>query len=180
MLLNYKILFFSVIVLSLFSCNTDDQNMEASLPPKTQTGEQTLGFKVGDEIFAKNSPEKKPPRISYQEINGNYFLTIGADFIKNNEPKTMQIVGQGIDPLEEKSYVLEERVESKIWAGFYEGSSEDPYSYFTTDVINGTLNISYLDEKNSIISGEFEFTALNEDGTKIVIREGRFDLKYFN
>jgi len=48
----------------------------------------------------------------------------------------------------------------------------------TNDIYFGTLEILYHDIDNYILSGRFEFDAVNEDGEVIEIREGEFDLKY--
>lgn len=177
MILHLRFLFLIVVTSFLFSCSADDESIDM-LPPKTRTGEQTLGFKINGETYILNGTGTNLPRVYYQEMNGKYFLTIGADFIKDDQHKTIQIVGQDLKQLEEKAYVLEEREASKIWAGYYEGSSDVPYSFFTTNEVTGNLIITKLDQEKFIISGEFYFTALNEDGNLIKIRDGRFDLNY--
>lgn len=37
-----------------------------------------------------------------------------------------------------------------------------------------------MDEEAGIISGTFEFSVFNDDGSQIKITDGRFDMKYTN
>ena len=52
--------------------------------------------------------------------------------------------------------------------------------YTTTATVTGELKITKLDTQQRIISGTFWFDAINSDGEKVEIREGRFDMRYVN
>lgn len=42
----------------------------------------------------------------------------------------------------------------------------------------GELTITHLDEERQIVSGTFWFDAVNKQGEKVQVREGRFDMRY--
>ena len=50
--------------------------------------------------------------------------------------------------------------------------------YLTNDQIIGELNLKKFDLINQIASGTFWFDAVNSNGQKVEIREGRFDVKF--
>ena len=52
--------------------------------------------------------------------------------------------------------------------------------YTTTATVTGELKITKLDTQQRIISGTFWYDAINSDGEKVEIREGRFDMRYVN
>jgi len=45
--------------------------------------------------------------------------------------------------------------------------------------MNGELHIARFDRILGIVSGTFWFDAVNMEGEKVEIREGRFDMKYY-
>lgn len=59
--------------------------------------------------------------------------------------------------------------------GLYSNGND---SYVTTSSYTGKVNISNRDTVNSIVSGTFEFMAVNSSGEKVEVRQGRFDLNY--
>ena len=50
--------------------------------------------------------------------------------------------------------------------------------YSTTSIISGELWLKKLDTINQIVSGTFWFDAINANGGKVEIRQGRFDMRY--
>ncbi len=51
-------------------------------------------------------------------------------------------------------------------------------NYRTNTITKGELKITRFDELNRIGSGTFWFDAVNENGEKVEVREGRFDMKF--
>ncbi|MGC8751863.1 DUF6252 family protein [Hydrotalea sp.] len=62
--------------------------------------------------------------------------------------------------------------------GFYNDSNPNGNIYSTNHFVTGELNIKKLDTVNQIVSGTFWFDAVNANGQKVQIREGRFDVRY--
>ncbi|MDT0689158.1 hypothetical protein RM549_05140 [Salegentibacter sp. F188] len=176
-MLKKQILVILFFVPLIFSCSEDDDNVIDELPAKTQTGEQTLGFSIDGENFISSGTGNSGPRGFYQEVSNKNFLHIVSEFEKNNEWTSISIYGADISALEETDYKIGERVDTKIWGGITINFG-DTDAYFTTDEITGTLIITKFDKENHILSGEFEFDAVNEDGSQIKVKNGRFDLNY--
>ncbi|QZK99369.1 hypothetical protein K5L05_11390 [Flavobacterium psychrophilum] len=57
-------------------------------------------------------------------------------------------------------------------------SSPNPDYYSTKSTIVGELKITHHNFNNAIMSGTFWFDAVNSNGEKVQIREGRFDMHY--
>ncbi len=62
----------------------------------------------------------------------------------------------------------------------YFGTGPIQVSKFETDGLQytGELFIKKLDTVNQIVSGTFWFDAINSNGQKVEVREGRFDVRY--
>ena len=149
-----------------------------ALPAATQTGAQTFGCLINGEPFVPPSFGSNRPNAFYQFVDGAYTLSIYGSSGGGNE---MISIGLGtIDNLEiieqGQSYEL---IEREIPNYFVEVVSQ-PNMLITTSYSGkpGVLTITRFDE--SIISGTFEFTILDNDGNEINITDGRFDLNYTN
>lgn len=83
--------------------------------------------------------------------------------------------------LEEKMRYILTNIDSKKSAEFsiIGGMAGVPdENYNTSQNYIGELHITKLDKEKNIISGTFWFDAVNEQGKKVEIREGRFDMKF--
>jgi hypothetical protein len=60
----------------------------------------------------------------------------------------------------------------------YTDNSISFIKYTTTTSVRGELFISKLDHVSRVISGTFWFDAVDENGSKIQVQEGRFDMQY--
>jgi hypothetical protein len=80
-----RILAILAVIALLFSCRKDDSAVVFSLPPATQTGSQTFGFKLDGAIWINYGQVCQPNGGSCQEnLTGEYFssdggITINAD-----------------------------------------------------------------------------------------------------
>ena len=64
-------------------------------------------------------------------------------------------------------------------AAYQEFPCSQPFTeYITNNIITGELIIKKFDTLNQIASGTFWFDAVNANGQKVEIREGRFDVRY--
>lgn len=59
--------------------------------------------------------------------------------------------------------------------GHYSDNSLEYGEYYTTEILNGEITISFHDIENNVIAGTFWFDAGNENGEIVEIRDGRFD-----
>ena len=176
---------FLLLLASLFliNCNNDDNGNDGptdpldELPAATQTGAQTLGCLINGEPWVPPSIGPNRPNAFYQFVDGAYTLGISGTSEEGQFSRAIRF--GGIDVVEE------------ITTGTYILQNDDPDNYFgavtleefqlntsTTDGNPGLLTITRFDD--SIISGTFAFTVLDNDGNEITITDGRFDLNYTN
>ncbi|WP_405203079.1 hypothetical protein [Dokdonia sp. LLG6352-1] len=176
---------FLLLLASLFliNCNNDDDGDDGptdpldELPAATQTGAQTLGCLINGEPWVPPSIGPNRPNAFYQFVDGAYTLGISGTSEEGQFSRAIRF--GGIDVVEE------------ITTGTYILQNDDPDNYFgavtleefqlntsTTDGNPGLLTITRFDD--SIISGTFAFTVLDNDGNEINITNGRFDLNYTN
>ncbi|MFN3908228.1 MAG: DUF6252 family protein [Flavobacterium sp.] len=88
----------------------------------------------------------------------------------------LNIASRGVELQQGQTYALVIQSDSSCFATYY-NFSETP-DYVTNNTITGQLKITKLDQVNNIISGTFWFDAVNSNGVKVEIREGRFDMQY--
>lgn len=178
-----KLIFLFTISLTLSCCNKDDdnntQNPIDQLPPETQTGEQTFGCLINGEAFVPPSFGSNAPSAFYQFFGGTYTFNISGSKGGGPTLQSISIGGIDVNALEEITYSLYEE-ESNNHYGRYNIGGGITYSGTTTAENPGTLIITNFDPDNFIISGTFEFTVLNDDGSEIHITNGRFDMNYTN
>ncbi|MFC4688992.1 hypothetical protein ACFO5T_00985 [Dokdonia genika] len=177
--------FFFLLLASLFlvNCNNDDNGDDGptdpldELPAATQTGAQTLGCLINGEPWVPPSIGANRPNAFYQFVDGAYTLSISG--VTGGGSESQQIIVGCVDVpeiiIEGSSYNLLDFASGNYFAEYtasavIEGSPSDDNP--------GVLTITRFDD--SIISGTFEFTVLDNDGNEINITDGRFDLNYTN
>ncbi len=153
------------------------------LPPETQTGASTFGCLVDGKVFKPKGDPFGGPILScaYQYVNGGYYLQLFAKRDESATVPTVNSVSIGTDSLmieEGKVYRLTtERKGTTI--GQYSSYTNNGFiRYFTNDLLQGEIFIKKFDQINRIISGTFWFDAVNPNGEKVEVREGRFDMNY--
>lgn len=168
------------IFLSLFSCDKDDDSTPIEkLPPATQTGEQTFGCLINGEAFIPSKIGGNAPRAFYQFARGAYTLGISASTGSGEDMISVLVGGIDIPEIKEKQYLLTKRESGNYHGEYLEGGGLD----FRTDTSTdnpGELIITKFDPENYIVSGTFSFIIKDENGDRIEITDGRFDLNYTN
>ena len=164
------------------SCKKDPTK-NATLPPVTQEGKNTVGFTINGEVWV---PYSKCQAFSNpcSEMSASYGVSGGAapnsfDFqiarhrgsksssltVSSSSIGTITSVGNKIDS-------IGVNFTGENWTG-----NSDSYSGIST---GSKFIITRFDRQAKIISGEFEFI-LNEDnrsGKSIILKDGRFDFKF--
>lgn len=175
------ILFYLIVTIFCFSKCNKDNPPPAVLPAITQEGKNTVGFIINGEVWVpyyKCSLNGDP----CGEISANYGLpygfsnVLGFQFERQNGSKSSSLTISSYVPIytignKYDSVGIEYRGENSI-------GNDDQYSksfYNST----GKFEITKLDTLNQIISGIFEFTLYEENGSgrSIEIKNGRFDFK---
>lgn len=165
-------------LLTASSCKKDKTpTTEEQLPPETQTGEFTIGFKVDGIIYsAKGKGGLLADQHMYYSYTADSTFNIGAGS-STNKKFSLDINFKG----NSLGYV---NIPNP--ATFYDNSngtipgSSNTYSTNTTN--SGNIIIKYFNgtfypgNAGTILSGTFDFYAKNGNGKVIHITEGRFDI----
>lgn len=155
-----KIVFLFILFLS---CKEDD------LPKPTTNGSGTFACKVDGNVFTPKSDDFKR---SAKEVDF-YDKSVEITGRRNTDTEHQQVFiyvkyfnGKG-------TYILDN---DSISYGEYSYGLE---YYKTTNGNAGKLIITNYDINNRIISGTFEFSAIDNGTNKVVnVSDGRFDLKF--
>lgn len=177
-----NLLLLLTITLTLSCCKKDDDqstNPIDQLPPATQTGEQTFGCLINGEAFVPPSFGNNAPGAFYQFVDGAYTLSIYGSISGGPNLKSINIGCLDMPLIQETNYTLRERITNNYF-GSYNIGGGITYSGRSSTEYPGTLVITNFDPENFIISGTFEFTVLDNDGSEINITNGRFDMNYTN
>ena len=167
------LLFFSF---TLLSSRCKKQNTEPQLPPETTTGAMTFGCKVNGKVFVpKGSIDG--PAITAQYIflgngfGGGWWLNLSA--VNRYESKGVYFRTDTLLLLENNVYSFK-REKGYPSAEYAMGLID----YFMENNDTGNIIITRHDLNQRILSGRFSFTATSNDGQKVNITDGRFDVRY--
>jgi len=167
-------LFLIVFILSSFSaCEEPDPTI---LPAETQSGKNTFGCYVNNELFVGGFANLMGPKAfnaSYSKINNGIGIMVSG--VLNSNFKT------GRDIFIE---VLSIKTDSTMQINnVFCYNMNEFYPYFVANK-SGEIYITKLDTINKIVSGRFKFTAMSADWKRnlvdndsIVVSNGRFDLE---
>jgi len=175
----------SFLLFTNMNCKKSSLNPVDQLPPATQEGKDTFGCLVNGQVFLPKGPLFGTPILisSYQYLtrlnaNGYYFNVSGT---KKNSTynQSVSINTEDLSLVQGQKYILKN----------YPNIGEAFGQYFTTDLLgninayvtkdsfNGELYISKFDQVKHIVSGTFWFDGVNNNGEKVEVREGRFDVQ---
>ncbi len=181
-----KYTYTNILLLSLLTTFTTgckkDPTKNATLPPATQEGGNTVGFTLNGEVwmpyykcgFGQNpcgeisarysTPSAAPNAISFQFAR-----------IKDKKSSGLTVSSSGIGTVTSSG----SKVDS-ISAVFNAENSSGNTGYFTGPLPGSKFIITKIDYQNKIISGEFEFVLLEQNGSgrTITLKGGRFDFKF--
>ena len=179
-----NLLLFILTIFALNSCSNNDDKPKPKtelekLPPATQTGANTAGCLVNGVAFLPYGYIPGVNPLSYQD-GLNFSLFIGER--KNDVIKSIGVFSRNQQLEVGTVYQLAQNNNdgnSKHAAYLINGvPPPDPNHYATTSTIIGELKITHHDFNNAILSGTFWFDAVNANGEKVEVREGRFDMHY--
>ncbi|WKS95541.1 DUF6252 family protein [Riemerella columbina] len=179
-----KHLFLALLVgLSLTTCREKEPDPNI-LPPATQSGANTAGCLVNGKVWVAS--KKSSTRGFYvgatgAEIYSDGTFKIGVEFknVSNKSYIKMGIKKIKLELNKEYTIPINSPLGENIGGAFYVQHSVIGPAYYTKSPdYTGKIKITRLDIPNEIISGTFEFDAVDEDGNVVHITEGRFDKKF--
>ena len=183
------IIIIPIIFLLLSSCKKHEDN---ELPPATQTGANTFGCKINGVNWVANGsndsfyPQALKGGICIIDTSSN---GLGQEYKKrlsiysfNLNRSSFNLV-IGCEPFV-GTYLLNQTTRPEPAEVQYKsyGAFSGMGGWFMTDSTNlGSILITKWDLEKYIISGTFQFDAINKStGEVIHVTEGRFDRKYYN
>ena len=163
----------------LFACACTKEEME-NLPLATQTGANTFGCLVNGKVFVRNEEAKRSKVPPYSLV---YPLTLGGRSEEGNI--RIQAISTPIGQI--YIYIYDE---VSIKKGQYDIGIGGPSSFYPDysfmNIISsgfyvsqegsGSITLTHVDHENGVYSGTFSGTVFDEQGNKIAITEGRFDI----
>ena len=174
--------------LTLSCCDKDDDKSSDQLPPATTAGANTAGCLVNGQVFLPKGSSQFGPILScfYQYDQGGYHLGLGIADKRNGNIKAVNISLNPNPLTENTTYHLVAIVNGSANYNsnfgeytIYSNTTNDN-KFTTTNIYIGELKITKLDTQQKIISGTFWYDAINNNGEKVEIRDGRFDMRYVN
>ncbi len=188
-------LIFLTTTIILCSCKKDDTGVVFSLPPKTQTGQNNLGFILGTSVWTNYNQVCFPFAggcrdnvKAYYYNNGD--ITVQADRVlcKNSSRNTTETIDLYLTT-NFRGLINYSTITNDTIGVLYSLSEirkpEKNYVLSATNP-NFTIRLTKIDTTNKILSGEFFGTLFNKalDTTNaisltdsITIKDGRFDVK---
>ena len=170
-----------IACLSLFLLSACKKEV-TELPPVTQTGANTFGAKVDGKLWAPQGFGPFPANtILEARMTGTTHLLINArNFASSPNETEFEILVAGITG--PGTYQLNNTVSlpASVSYGYYVKRNFTPDNeWLTSSSYTGSVTITRLDIAAKIVSGTFQFNALNIYNTPqpLSVTEGRFDLK---
>ena len=192
-----KILLF-LTILSLLSCSSDDSTPKdpfAQLPPETQTGANTFGCIINNQVFYPRdgtstllNPGGKGIILWGAPGETEEFNEIEIRNLQDAKPANSMIIHlQGLDEIGIGEYVWKESnfqssidglMQNYVYAKIYD-ESVNGWRFYGSYENSGKIMITKYDFTNRIVSGNFSGKLRLKNGLEeIDILNGRFDIKW--
>ncbi len=160
--------------LLFFSCQKE------KLPKPTQEGKNTFGCKINGKNWV---PSGGGGFSGIKPVDGGFFENINTIYIRAySKDESVQlylrdVFNIGEYSLSSNTIPMPDNLDPKSY-GLYSVRKDNATSTYITNTMHaGKVIISNRDTVNKIISGTFEFTAVNSNGKTVKITDGRFDVK---
>jgi len=153
------------------------------LPPETQTGANTFGCLVNGQAFKPAGAQLMGGALqcNYQFVNSAYyFVLVGRHQSTNSLLTSVGLYTDSLPIQTDNKLVLKMRAKGNPSGDYFKALSASQYEQYETNGTSyiGELCVKKFDSINQIISGTFWFDAVNSNGQKVEVREGRFDVHY--
>lgn len=169
-----------IVILFVFaSCNKEVEE----LPPATQTGANTFGAKVDGELWVPQGFGALPANdiLEARYTSPNAIMINARNFRKSPKETEFEIFVNNITG--PGTYQLNTDITrpalTASYGYFVEREFTPKNEWQTSPTYTGSVTITRFDVVNNIVSGTFQFNALNISGSPepISVTEGRFDVK---
>jgi Family of unknown function (DUF6252) len=169
----------SILLLAvLVSCKKE----VTELPDPTQSGSNTFGAKVNGQLWAPQGFGPIPAsNLLEARFIGNDLIIKANNFASSPNETGFEIRVMGVTDI--GTYSLNTTITHPSFAAsyaYYVKRNLTPQNEWVTSASStGTITFSKVDRTNGIVSGTFQFNALNLYNTPepLAVTEGRFDIK---
>jgi hypothetical protein len=174
----YLLLFLALFIIFLVSCKKD----VTELPPATQTGANTFGCKVDGNFWvpAGFGIISTAP-ILEARLAGNSLFLNARNFSSSPTETEFELYVQNITApgVYQLNTTLGAPNPFASYAYYVHRKITPDNEWMTSAEYTGTVNITRIDTVNLIISGTFEFRAINlyNAPQPMTVTDGRFDVK---
>jgi len=170
-----------IVTILLISC----KKSVSELPPATETGANTFGAKVDGNFWV---PSGFGPINANSVLRAHFAIDNGLYIEAKNlasSPKESEflIFIKGVDA--PGTYLLNMHSagypnQSVSYAYYVKRNITPENEWRTSDQYTGSVTVTKLDKVSKIVSGTFQFNAINLYNTPVTltVTEGRFDIKY--
>lgn len=174
-----NLFFLALLSIGLFSsCKDDDQDQNV-LPEATQSGKNTAGALINGKVWVATTKKLNSNNAGTycEKLNDNYLIKL--DLRKDPDRYTESIyLIVSIPNLElNQTYEVVNQTPDDGY-NYASYTSNDKVSYSSNPNNTGRIKITRLDLQNQIVSGTFEFNAVDNNGNVVNITDGRFDKKF--
>lgn len=185
-----KVFFLFLIFFAFFACSKSDDDSNLSLPPITQTGENTFGCLIDGQLLIPRDGEGSFNAHDAGMIfwGGNGYNEIDVHDFASERTGSIVLHIMYLDSLGIGEYIVNE---SNCYRGFNSPMTTnifcrvwDPedniYKYYCSFENSGIITITRYDRENRIVSGTFSGKAVGDKDVSntIEITKGRFDIKW--
>ena len=177
-------IFLPVIFITLLACKKDTTPPEPctdnGLPCATTEGKNTFGCKVNGASWVAETPTSivgQAPLTGYYTISDSSFFLQATK--KSSDGSILQSVFlHGDNITTTGNYIM--NVLSNTQLGYRDYKKENCSIYYHDTLNPGTLNITYLNSSETIISGTFAMDIIDTSCPDSImhITDGRFDFNY--
>jgi hypothetical protein len=176
-------LFVLVFMVTLFSC-TPDHVANLSLPPITQTGQNTLGFMLDNKVWTNfgrrctiaGCSDNKVAAHLYRQPNGDLELEIIAGYTVTSEGIDQSFFIHGVNVTSTGTFLLDSTLGREL--RFTGSNYNQTYKEYKNRLPHySVLSISRFDTTNLVIAGTFHGVLHNpaDPADSVSIMDGRFD-----
>ncbi|QIG88536.1 hypothetical protein G6R40_02160 [Chryseobacterium sp. POL2] len=168
----------SLLTIGLFTACKDREPDPNVLPQATQSGKNTAGALVDGKVWVATTEFVYPPGTVCENFGNKTKIVLDLRKIKNMGRNSIDIKII-IENLElNKTYELNQNPVSDFNYAIYTNNEGISYSTQLTSDYTGKIKITRIDLQNQIVSGTFEFKAIDHNGNVVNITDGRFDKKF--
>ncbi|WP_192822074.1 hypothetical protein [Rufibacter sp. LB8] len=176
------------LLLMAVSCEKEELSEIERLPAATQEGKNTFGCLINGKAFVPNGNAGfgVPPLRSFYQylfedfnpVKGHFFEVSAGDYRKEGRFIVVVLGTNALELKEGETYHLTGPDQVGRAFAMVDFSPIGLNSHKVVSPLTGELRITKFDQQRGIVAGTFWFDAVNSQGEKVEVREGRFDMRY--